>query len=283
MPLRGTSKKLFHSLSNYCGLGGYGIPQNEVDAICAEHDQDYEKIYKQHGYKAAYLEYNWADEKMARKLTKYANTLHGRSDILLLGTKFFTSGKKALLQSNINEYDRFKLMLDENTDMASEDAAARIQSKSFLNMPSWYKTKPKQRKFVGDEGFDEWAETVRYELKANGKWPPQPGDAYYDVGMYFNDREKLGLQDKRPLEETKENADDIDMDKVNSPVNKRPMTDKEHDEYWNWLKTHNNDRTVPPKETEQKTKKPKPTIEGQGTLDGFIGTGKTSFINLHNG
>lgn len=134
MPLRGSSKKLFHALSNYCGLGGYGIPQNEVDAICAEHDKDYKTIYEQKGYKAAYLEYNWADEKMARALTKYANSLNERSDLLLLGTQFFTSGKKALLQSNIDEYDKFNLMLNENTNMAGEDAASNIQRKSFSNL-----------------------------------------------------------------------------------------------------------------------------------------------------
>lgn len=134
MPLRGSSKKLFHVLSNYCGLGGYGIPQNEIDAICAEHDQDYKTIYDKKGYKAAYLEYNWADEKMARALTQYSKSITGRSDILKLGTEFFISGKKKLLQSNINEHEKFKLMLEDRSNMVGEDVRARIQSKSFINL-----------------------------------------------------------------------------------------------------------------------------------------------------
>ncbi|MCG0276764.1 MAG: hypothetical protein L5655_11555 [Thermosediminibacteraceae bacterium] len=52
--------------SNYCGLGGYGIPQHAVDEICKQHDDDYDHIQKQG--KNPYLSFNWADEKMLNAL-----------------------------------------------------------------------------------------------------------------------------------------------------------------------------------------------------------------------
>lgn len=59
-------------LSNYCGLGGQGIPQHTVDEICKEHDEDYAKIQAEHGVLAPYLRFNWADEKMMKKLSEHA-------------------------------------------------------------------------------------------------------------------------------------------------------------------------------------------------------------------
>ena len=56
-------------LSNYCGFGGSGIPQHQVDEICAEHDRDYAIIQK--AGKNPYLHYNWADQKMLKALEKH--------------------------------------------------------------------------------------------------------------------------------------------------------------------------------------------------------------------
>lgn len=56
------------SFSNYCGLGGYGIPQHEVDKICKKHDANYATIQQQRGTLWPYFNYNWADELMLQML-----------------------------------------------------------------------------------------------------------------------------------------------------------------------------------------------------------------------
>lgn len=56
------------SLSNYCGLGGYGLPQHKIDKICKEHDEDYAFIQKQHGYWYPYIHANWADMDMLQQI-----------------------------------------------------------------------------------------------------------------------------------------------------------------------------------------------------------------------
>lgn len=58
-------------LSNYCGFGGSGIPQHQVDAICAEHDKDYATI--QASGKNPYLHFNWADQKMLKALEQHSS------------------------------------------------------------------------------------------------------------------------------------------------------------------------------------------------------------------
>lgn len=55
-------------LSNYCGIGGYGIPQHKIDFICQQHDRDYAIIQHKKGTLWPYLHYNWADERMLRKI-----------------------------------------------------------------------------------------------------------------------------------------------------------------------------------------------------------------------
>lgn len=55
-------------LSNYCGLGGAGEVQDEVDQICKEHDEDYEALRKK-GINP-YINFNNADRAMIDKLHK---------------------------------------------------------------------------------------------------------------------------------------------------------------------------------------------------------------------
>ena len=56
--------------SNFCGPGGFGLPQHAVDKICATHDDDYDMIIKQG--KNPYTNFNWADEKMVKALDEIA-------------------------------------------------------------------------------------------------------------------------------------------------------------------------------------------------------------------
>lgn len=58
----------FGFFSNFCGPGGYGFPQHEVDKICQEHDKDYGIIMSLGDN--PYLHYNWADAKMQKALKK---------------------------------------------------------------------------------------------------------------------------------------------------------------------------------------------------------------------
>lgn len=137
-------------------------------------------------------------------------------------------------------------------------------------MVKWNKP-GRKRPEVGDPGYEEWADTVRFHLNEQGKWPPKEGEPYYDILLYFDKRAELGLREKR--ERTRTDSENVDMDKETPSETKRTKTnEEENDDRLNEIAALNN-RTRPPSTTPPKTPKPKPTIEGQGTLDGFIGTG----------
>ena len=98
--LRGTKqvnkKGIF---SNYCGLGGYGVPQHITDKICQEHDQDYDHIIRMG--KNPYRYFNWADQKM---LTAMENTLPSeyREVAIRLVAKAMWNVKKALASDDLS-------------------------------------------------------------------------------------------------------------------------------------------------------------------------------------
>ena len=90
-------------LSNYCGFGGQGVPQHQVDRLCEQHDNDYDIIIK--SGKDPYTNYNWADEKFLKGIyeitpeSKREYVLKMASNAVFRAKRVFASNDESLLNS----------------------------------------------------------------------------------------------------------------------------------------------------------------------------------------
>lgn len=109
---KATNTLLQGVFSNFCGPGGFSnaLPQNELDAICKQHDEDYGAILA--AGKNPYFHYNWADEKMVKAMkakTKWTNkeAFVGRvADKLWEWKKSYLSDDPSLLKSPATGHKR---------------------------------------------------------------------------------------------------------------------------------------------------------------------------------
>ena len=120
--------------SNYCGLGGYGIPQHVVDKICQQHDNDYNTIQQQRGTLWPYFNYNWADEVMLQKLRNRlkengVDMIQRERIIGTIAQKFFAIKKHV---ANKKQQD---LEQEEQDDLATGIIFAQETSTSLSNSP----------------------------------------------------------------------------------------------------------------------------------------------------
>lgn len=128
--LRGSNNKLLYKgiFSNFCGLGGKGIPQHLVDTLCEQHDDDYQDMMDNNIN--PYLKYNWADKKFFEALQKVAPASL-KERIVKYGANTFLHIKQAV--SNYETPERTKRPLDEGI---SPDVKRPKLKGSFPNLNS---------------------------------------------------------------------------------------------------------------------------------------------------
>lgn len=143
MRLRGPTRKFYHLFSNYCGLGGYGIPSHTVDQLCMEHDNDYQQMLENGvpWYKV-YTQFNDADQKLLDKLEKISPD-NVAEQISQLGGRFFFQLKRqvsnyvGLLHETGNDDETKEDFI--TPDRVGRQSVAIItpaKKRSFPNLPS---------------------------------------------------------------------------------------------------------------------------------------------------
>ena len=106
-------------LSNYCGFGGKGVPQHKVDAICKQHDENYDLILKNGDN--PYTNWNWADEIMVQQLQELDMTDANAKEQLLKFISETVQTIKHAITPDLAEKQRQRLRKDHITPDKRKD------------------------------------------------------------------------------------------------------------------------------------------------------------------
>lgn len=87
--MRGTKRNYIKGwLSNYCGYGGEGPTEHEIDEGCEEHDEDYQEMIE-HGEDPYNGGINWADKKFFKRIENLPYHIKLKHLPLYIGIKAF--------------------------------------------------------------------------------------------------------------------------------------------------------------------------------------------------